>query len=61
MTRTKANGMALWVTSFAAMAPAMAINEPTDKSTPSVAMTKVMPMASSITFEPWLRISTSVP
>ncbi|OPZ12213.1 MAG: hypothetical protein BWZ10_02102 [candidate division BRC1 bacterium ADurb.BinA364] len=43
------------------MAPAMAITEPTLRSTPPVAITSVMPMASSMTFDPWLRMSIGVP
>jgi len=38
--------------SCAATAPAMAITAPTDRSTPAVAMTRDMPRARSITFEP---------
>ena len=60
-TSTAAKGRAVVVTSSAASAPVIAMTEPTDKSTPPVPMTSVMPSASSMTFAPWLSTSTSVP
>ena len=45
----------------AATAPAIAITAPTDRSTPPVAMTSAIPSASSITFDPWLRMSMKTP
>ena len=47
--------------SIAHVAPAIATTEPTDRSTPPVAMTSVMPSATSIVCEPWVRISTGTP
>jgi hypothetical protein len=48
-------------TTCASTAPAMAMIAPTERSTPPVAMTSVMPRASSMTFEPWLITSTKLP
>ena len=48
-------------TSCATTAPAMAMMAPTERSTPPVAMTRVMPSASSMTFAPWFRMSMRVP
>ena len=58
---TTAKGIFSILINCAATAPAIAITAPTDKSTPLVAMTRAMPKASSITFEPWLRISINTP
>ena len=40
---------------------AIAIVAPTDRSTPAVAITRVMPMASSITVEPLRKMSIKLP
>ena len=45
----------------AATAPAIAITAPTERSTPPVAITSVIPSDSSITIEPFLSTSTSEP
>ena len=45
----------------AAVAPAIAITAPTDRSMPPVAITSVMPMASSATGAARLRISIGLP
>ena len=45
----------------AATAPAIAITAPTERSTPPVAITTVMPSDNSMTVEPFLRMSISEP
>src|ERR1051326_6827768 len=58
---TIGNGTPARLINCAATAPAIAITAPTERSTPPVAMTRAMPRASSMTFEPWLRISINTP
>ena len=47
--------------SVAATAPAIAMTAPTDRSTPPVAITRVMPSDNSMTVEPFLRMSMREP
>jgi hypothetical protein len=58
---TVATETSAFVTSNAATAPLMAITAPTDRSTPPVAITSVMPSASNMTGAARLKISTTLP
>ena len=49
------------LSSMAHVAPEIATTEPTDKSMPPVAMTSVMPSATNMVREPWVRMSIGTP